>query len=184
MKDYIEKDEGGYRVAGTRVSLDSVVYAFREGQSPENIVQSFPVLQLEQIYGAITFYLAHRPEIDAYLNSPGKTTRLRAWQSGPRFGVLRAAGGGPPTAGSFQVKIRFLNLVDSSCRVPLMLSPQLEGGFTVTSPLLPELVTEGDTVREALANVQDALAPVIETYEDLGRPLPASSQLPAESGPV
>ena len=43
-------------------------------------------------------------------------------------------------------------------KLPLVLSPQPEGGFTVTSPLLPELITEGDTVSEALANVQDALA--------------------------
>ena len=57
-------------------------------------------------------------------------------------------------------------------KVPLLLFPQSEGGFTVTSPLLPELVTEGDTVEEALANVQDALAAVIETYQDLGRALP------------
>lgn len=58
-------------------------------------------------------------------------------------------------------------------KVPLLLSPQAEGGFTVTSPLLPELVTEGDTVEEALANVSDALAAVVEAYEDLGRTLPA-----------
>lgn len=69
-------------------------------------------------------------------------------------------------------------------KVPLVLSPQPEGGFTVTSPLLPELVTEGDTVSEVLANVQDALAAVIETYEDLGRSLPASARLPDESSPV
>jgi antitoxin HicB len=54
-------------------------------------------------------------------------------------------------------------------KIPLLLSPQPEGGFTVTSPLLPELVTEGDTVEEALSNVQDALAAVVETYQDLGR---------------
>ena len=59
-------------------------------------------------------------------------------------------------------------------KVPLLLSPQPEGGFTVTSPLLPELVTEGDTVEEALANVQDALAAVVEAYEDLGRDLPVN----------
>lgn len=59
-------------------------------------------------------------------------------------------------------------------KVPLLLSPQAEGGFTVTSPLLPELVTEGDTVEEALANVSDALAAVVEAYEDLGRTLPAN----------
>jgi antitoxin HicB len=69
-------------------------------------------------------------------------------------------------------------------KVPLILSPQPEGGFTVTSPLLPELVTEGDTISEAMANVQDALAAVIETYQDLGRPLPASAQLPDEASPV
>jgi antitoxin HicB len=59
-------------------------------------------------------------------------------------------------------------------KVPLVLSPQLEGGFSVTSPLLPELVTEGDTVEEALINVRDALAAVVEAYEDLGRSLPAN----------
>ncbi|NEU76601.1 type II toxin-antitoxin system HicB family antitoxin [Hassallia byssoidea VB512170] len=62
-------------------------------------------------------------------------------------------------------------------KVPLLLSPQLEGGFTVTSPLLPELVTEGNTVEEALINVRDALAAVIEAYEDLGRSLPANMKI-------
>ncbi|MCG5060478.1 MAG: type II toxin-antitoxin system HicB family antitoxin [Limnoraphis sp. WC205] len=57
-------------------------------------------------------------------------------------------------------------------KVPLLLSAQPEGGFTVTSPLLPELLTEGDTAEEALANVQDALAAVVEIYEDLGQTLP------------
>jgi antitoxin HicB len=52
-------------------------------------------------------------------------------------------------------------------KVPLILSPQPEGGFTVTSPLLPELVTEGDTIAEVMVNVQDALAAVVETYQDL-----------------
>ena len=69
-------------------------------------------------------------------------------------------------------------------KLPLLLSPQPEGGFTVTSPLLPELVTEGDTVDEALANVQDALAAVIETYQDLGRSLPVSTQVADASSPV
>jgi antitoxin HicB len=68
-------------------------------------------------------------------------------------------------------------------KLPLVLSPQPEGGFTVTSPILPELVTEGDTVKEALANVQDALAAVIEIYQDLGRPLPGSVQM-SETTPL
>jgi uncharacterized protein (DUF433 family) len=66
-KEYVEQQDGAYRIAGTRVSLDSVVYAFRRGASPESIQRSFPSLTLEQIYGAITFYLAHQEEIDQYL---------------------------------------------------------------------------------------------------------------------
>jgi antitoxin HicB len=69
-------------------------------------------------------------------------------------------------------------------KIPLLLSPQPEGGFTVTSPVLPELVTEGDTLDEALANARDALAAVVEAYEDLGRPLPPNTLLPDTSGPV
>jgi uncharacterized protein (DUF433 family) len=66
-KRYVEQREDVYWVAGTRVSLDSIVYAFLDGQTVESIAQSFPVLTLEQVYGAITFYLANRPDIDAYL---------------------------------------------------------------------------------------------------------------------
>ena len=66
-KVYVEFRDEGYWVAGTRVSLDSIVYAFLDGQAPESIGQSFPVLTLEQVYGAIAFYLAHQPEIETYL---------------------------------------------------------------------------------------------------------------------
>ena len=64
---YVEKRDGGYYVSGTRVSLDSVVYAFLRGESPEGIVDSFPAVSLEKAYGAIAFYLAHQQTIDAYL---------------------------------------------------------------------------------------------------------------------
>ena len=66
-REYVEQHDGGYRVADTRVSLDSIVYAFWGGQTAESIAQSFPVLTLEQVYGAIAFYLAHRSDIDVYL---------------------------------------------------------------------------------------------------------------------
>lgn len=66
-KDYVTQINGAYRITGTRISLDSVVYAFLDGQTPECIVQAFPLLTLEQVYGAIAFYLAHRVEIDGYL---------------------------------------------------------------------------------------------------------------------
>ncbi len=67
-------------------------------------------------------------------------------------------------------------------KVPLVPTPQPEGGFTVTSPVLPELVTEGDTPEEAIDNVRDALQAVIELYDDLAKPLPANiRQDPGES---
>jgi uncharacterized protein (DUF433 family) len=66
-KEYVELKEGAYRVGGTRVSLDSVVYEFQNGASPECIRQSYPALTLEQVYGAITYYLANQKLIDQYL---------------------------------------------------------------------------------------------------------------------
>lgn len=78
-KEYVVLQEGAYRIAGTRVSLDSVVYAFRRGASPESIQRSFPSLALEQIYGAITFYLGHQEEIDQYLlEGEAEHEKLRA----------------------------------------------------------------------------------------------------------
>ena len=64
---YVEQREGGYYIVGSRVSLDSVAYAFLRGESPEGIVESFPALSLEQVFGAVAFYLANRERIDAYL---------------------------------------------------------------------------------------------------------------------
>jgi antitoxin HicB len=69
-------------------------------------------------------------------------------------------------------------------KVPLVLTPQPEGGYTVTSPLLPELVTEGDSFYEALENVKDALAAVVELYQDLGRSLPQNTQILDANSPV
>lgn len=69
-------------------------------------------------------------------------------------------------------------------KIPLVLTPQPEGGYTVTSPLLPELVTEGDSLDEALRNVKDAVAAVVEVYQDLGRSLPQNAQIPDVNSPV
>ena len=69
-------------------------------------------------------------------------------------------------------------------KLPLILEPQPEGGYTVTSPLLPELITEGDSLDEAFANVKDALVAVIEAYQDLGRALPPNARVADDSSPV
>jgi uncharacterized protein (DUF433 family) len=63
--EYIEQRNGGFYVAGSRVSLDSIVSSFKAGDSPETIRQNFSSLTLEQVYGAIAFYLAHEEEVDA-----------------------------------------------------------------------------------------------------------------------
>ena len=71
-KQYVEQRDHGFWIAGSRVSLESVIFAFLDGVSPETIVaESFPVLSLEQVYGAITYYLSHRTKIDAYLQQVG-----------------------------------------------------------------------------------------------------------------
>jgi uncharacterized protein (DUF433 family) len=63
--EYIEPRNGGFYVAGTRVSLDSIVYSFKAGDSPETIRQNFHSLTLQQVYAAIAFYLAHETEVEA-----------------------------------------------------------------------------------------------------------------------
>ncbi len=68
-KEYVDCRDGGYWVTGTRVSLDSVVFAFLRGASPESIAQSFPVLSLEEVFGAIAYYLANQAEVDNYLRA-------------------------------------------------------------------------------------------------------------------
>lgn len=66
---YIDQRDGGYFVAHSRVSLDSVVYAYLRGESPEGISECFPALNLDQISGAITYYLANRHAVDLYLKA-------------------------------------------------------------------------------------------------------------------
>lgn len=88
-KQYIEHRDQGYWIAGSRVSLDSIILAFLNGLSPEAIAaECFPTLTLEQVYGAITYYLAHRDEMDAYLqqaDSAGDALRQKTHQADPDF---------------------------------------------------------------------------------------------------
>jgi len=100
-KDYVENVGGAYRVAGSRVSLDSVVYAFLRGESPDGITESFPALNLEQVHGAIAFDPAHRDTIDAYLRA-GKADFARLREQARRdhpslYAKIEAAPGGTVT---------------------------------------------------------------------------------------
>lgn len=69
-------------------------------------------------------------------------------------------------------------------RLPLVLTQQPEGGYTVISPALPGLVTEGDSLEEALANVEDALRATLELYEDTGRPVPSGLVQDPQAGAI
>ena len=92
---------GVARVGGTRVTLDTIVAAFRNGATPEQIVQDFDAVSLSDIYATITYYLHHRKEVEEYLtdrerqaqelirqnpslynSSPGLRERLMARRSG------------------------------------------------------------------------------------------------------
>src|SRR5947208_9991380 len=86
VTQHVEQREGVYYVTGTHISLDSIVYAFREGCSPETIRDDFDGLTLAHVYGAIAFYLDHQPDIDAYL-----AERRERWAEIERQGT-------PPTS--------------------------------------------------------------------------------------
>lgn len=69
-------------------------------------------------------------------------------------------------------------------KLPLVLDPQPEGGFTVTCPALPELITEGDTAEQAIENVSDALSALLEAYEYLHLPVPKILERAAVDHPL
>ena len=59
--------DGVVRVAGTRVTLDTIVGAFNAGATAEEVAQQYPTVPLVDVYSVITYYLRHKPEVDAYL---------------------------------------------------------------------------------------------------------------------
>jgi uncharacterized protein (DUF433 family) len=59
--------DGVARIGNTRVTLETVIIAFRRGDSPEQIVDSFDVLSLADVYATIAYYLNHRDEVDEYI---------------------------------------------------------------------------------------------------------------------
>jgi uncharacterized protein (DUF433 family) len=60
-------EHGAMRIGDSRVMLDSIVAGFEQGHSPKTLQQQYPALSLEEVYGAITYYLAHTDEVHAYL---------------------------------------------------------------------------------------------------------------------
>ena len=60
--------DGVFLVGGTRVTLDTVIGAFTDGATPEEIAQQYPSLDLADIYAVLAYYLRHRAEVDVYLH--------------------------------------------------------------------------------------------------------------------
>ena len=68
---YVEERNGGLYVAGSRVSLDSIVVNFRRGMSPDEIAQGFPTVPLAKVFGVLAYYLDHEQLIAEYLQQAG-----------------------------------------------------------------------------------------------------------------
>lgn len=64
MKEFVELRDGSYYIAGSRVPLALIVHDFKNGDAPETIQSNFATLTLEQVYGAITFYLGNKEEVE------------------------------------------------------------------------------------------------------------------------
>jgi len=75
--------EDAIRIAGTRVGIETVLRDYQEGASPEEIVLRYPTLSLEQIHATITYYLANREQVEAYLERV-KQQQEEAWQEQQR----------------------------------------------------------------------------------------------------
>jgi uncharacterized protein (DUF433 family) len=78
-------EEGIVRVAGTRVTLDTVVAAFEQGATAEEIVQQYPSLHLADAYAVIGYYLRHRPEVETYLAERDRVSRQVRQENEARF---------------------------------------------------------------------------------------------------
>jgi len=86
LEDYSEfLGSDDIRIKGHRVGIDDVLYHYLEGYTPEEIAANFPTLSLEQIHGAITYYLHNRSEMDAYLSrlAAWREQRYREWADSP-----------------------------------------------------------------------------------------------------
>jgi uncharacterized protein (DUF433 family) len=82
----LNPDSGGVvRVGGTRVTLDSVVYAFQEGSTAEQILEQYPSLRLADVYAVISYYLRHEEDVEAYLGEQKRQAEEARRQDEARF---------------------------------------------------------------------------------------------------
>lgn len=78
-------EDGVLRVGGTRVRLDTVIEAFNQGSSAEEVLLKYPSLRLPDIYAVITYYLWHREAVDTYLEERRGVTEAVRRENESRF---------------------------------------------------------------------------------------------------
>lgn len=77
--------DGAIRIGKTRVTLETVIVAFNEGATAEEIVQQYPALRLADVYATIAYYLNHRAEVNAYLHSSEQSAAEVRTENETRF---------------------------------------------------------------------------------------------------
>jgi uncharacterized protein (DUF433 family) len=82
------EEDGTIRIRGSRVTLDSILHAFQQGATAEQIQDSFPSVTLGDIYGAIAYYLEHRARVDAYLTMQKRAAQETQQRQDERLEVI------------------------------------------------------------------------------------------------
>jgi uncharacterized protein (DUF433 family) len=77
--------DGAVRLGSSRVTLDTVVAAFREGMTPEGIVEQYPSLQLAEVYSVIGYILGHPEEVETYLRERQRLAEAVRRENEARF---------------------------------------------------------------------------------------------------
>lgn len=90
MHDYVELRKGEYYVAQTRVPLECVVAEFLRGASPETVVAAYPTLTLEQVYGAIAYFLGHEAQLNEHFRAADQASSESDSARTPRRAELLA----------------------------------------------------------------------------------------------
>lgn len=106
--EYVEMREGGYYLTGSRVSLASIIYEYRDGATAETIRQNFPTLSLEHVHGAIAFWRSSSESRRAQASVSEVDVRIRggafglifAWRESAPRPAWRAKCSQPATASS------------------------------------------------------------------------------------
>lgn len=75
VERYVQQREGNWYVGASRVEVYSVIAAWQQGYSPEEVQSGFPTLSLAEVYGTILYYLEHKDELDAFFRETDERYR-------------------------------------------------------------------------------------------------------------